>query len=462
MKFKNILLNRNLGFLTDFYELTMANGYLENGFNELIAVFDVFFRKIPDNGGFAIFAGLEQIIDFIKNLKFSEDEISFLRNLNMFSEKFLMFLKNFEFSCTIWSVEEGTPIFPNEPVVIVKGPILQAQMLETAFLTILNHQCLIATKANRIVRAAKGKNVLEFGARRAHGFDSAIFGSRAAYIGGCCATSCVEASFQFNIPIAGTMSHSWIQSFSNELEAFEAFVKTYPKNCVLLIDTYNILKSGLKNAIKIFKKIKSKNGVKKAVRIDSGDISYFSKKARKILDANDCKDVSIIASNSLDEFLIEALNSQEACVDEFAVGENLITSKSSPVFGGVYKLSAISKNEKIYPKIKISESIEKINLPGLKKVYRFFDYETKKCVADLIMLNDENLKMKNNFEIFDPQFSWKRKTLKNVFFTELLVPVFKNGKLIYKTPNLLEIRNKCLNYVNNNLWNEIKRFENPH
>lgn len=452
----------NLGFISDFYELTMANGYLENGFENTIAVFDVFFRKVPDNGGFAIFAGLEQVIEFLTQLNFSEFELNFLREMNLFSAKFLEFLKNFKFSCDLWSVEEGTPIFPNEPFLVVRGPIVQAQMLETVILNLVNHQSLIATKANRIVRAANGKNVLEFGARRAHGFSGALYGSRAAFIGGCFATSYVEAGFKFKIPVVGTMSHSWVQSFDSEIEAFSAFVKSYPKSCVLLVDTYSVLKSGVLNAIKIFKNMSLNSGVKKAIRIDSGDISYFSKKARKMLDDEGCFDVSIIASNALDEFLIEALNRQGACVDEFAVGENLITSKTSPVFGGVYKLCGIEKNGVLIPKIKISESIDKINLPGMKRLYRFFDSETNNCVADLITLCDENFDKVSEFNICDPQAKWKKKTLKNVFVKQLLVPIFRAGKLVYRCPDIKKIRNRCLNEVKNSLWSEVKRFDNPH
>lgn len=453
---------RNLTMLTDFYEITMANGYFQSGVGEQNAVFDVFFRKIPDNGGFAIFAGLKQLIDFMQNLSFSKDDLEYLRETKMFSEEFLKYLETFKFSCDVWSVPEGTPIFPNEPVVVVKGPLIQAQFIETMLLTTVNHQSLIATKANRIVRAAAGKPVLEFGARRAQGYDGAIYGSRAAYIGGCAGTSCVISASCFEIPVSGTMAHSWVQSFDSEYQAFKRYAEIYPNSCVLLIDTYNVLEQGVINAIRVFDEILKPQGIcPKGVRIDSGDIAYLSKKVRKILDKAGYKDVPIIVSNSIDEHIIRDLLLQDAAIDVFAVGENLITSKSSPVFGGVYKLAAVEKDGTLKPKIKKSETVEKVNWPHFKKLYRFYDNETGRSVADLVTLWDEQISSFEGYEIFDPNAVWKKKELSNVTAKELLQPVFSKGRLIYPNITTTEIRNYCINQVDS-LWDEVKRFENPH
>ncbi len=459
---ENLSKSRNLTMMTDFYEITMANGYFASGMREQEAVFDLFFRKVPDDGGFAIFAGLEQVVDYLDNLTFSEEDLAYLRDQKIFSEEFLSYLKDFTFCCDVYSVPEGTPIFPYEPIVVIRGPIIQAQFLETALLTIINHQSLIATKANRIVRAAGGKPIMEFGARRAQGNDAAIYGSRAAYIGGCQSAACVIASMEFGIPVCGTMAHSWVQSFESEYRAFEAYTNVYPEQCVLLVDTYNVIQSGVPNAIRVFDEILRPKGIRpKGIRIDSGDIAYLSKKARKMLDDGGYPDVPIIVSNSLDEDIIRDLLLQGAAVDVFAVGENLITSKSSPVFGGVYKLAAIEKNGTLLPKIKRSESVEKVTLPHFKKVYRFFSKETGRNVADLIALFDETVEYENGITLFDPSAPWKKKRLTNVRAQELLVPIYRRGKRVYSLPSLPEIRENCLANVGH-LWEEVKRFEYPH
>lgn len=459
---KNLTSSRNLTMMTDFYELTMGRGYFEVGLKDRVGIFDMFFRKTPDNAGFAIYAGLEQLIYFFNNLSFSEEDLQYLKETKLFSESFLEYLKNFKFECDVWSVPEGTPIFPGEPVLTVRGPIVQAQFVETMILTTLNHQSLVATKANRVVRAAEGRPVMEFGARRAQGSDAAIYGSRAAYIGGCDSTSCVISAAEYGFPSSGTMAHSWILNFDSEYEAFCKYAKIYPNNCVLLIDTYNVLDSGVKNAIKAFNDVLKPMGIRPlAVRIDSGDIAYLSKKTRGILDEAGYKDVKIIASNSLDEYLIRDLIAQGAAVDIFAVGENLITSKSSPVFGGVYKLSAVENNGEIIPKMKLSENPQKINLPYFKTVYRFFNRDNVKAVADLVCLRDEKIDCENGITIFDPDSNWKRKRLENVYVKELPVQIFKGGKLVYDIPRLKDIRNYCLGSIDN-LWDEVKRFKNPH
>lgn len=452
----------NLNLLMDFYELTMSNGYLKNDLGNTICVFDMFFRKNPDNAGFSIFCGLEQFIQYINNLKFSDEDILFLKNKNMFCDEFLDYLKNFKFSCDIYSLKEGSVIFPNEPIVTVKGPVIQTHLIETMLLLTINHQSLISTKANRIVRSACGKTVFELGSRRAQGYDGAIYGSRAAYIGGVDATSCTLSEKYFNIPAIGTMSHSWVQLHENEYEAFKNYASTYPDNCMLLIDTYDTLNSGIINAIKVFKEvILPLNKKPVGVRIDSGDLAYLSKKVRKILDENSFDYVKIILTNSLDEYLIKELISQDAKADIFGVGENLITSKSEPVFGGVYKLVAIEKNKKIIPKIKISESIEKITNPGIKKVYRIICKRTNKYLADYICLNDENINTNiENITIFDPDAIWNKKTFNDIYLEELLLPIFKNGKLVYNIPSIKEVKEYCKNQVNN-LNEEIKRFEYP-
>jgi len=452
----------NLTMLTDFYELTMANGYFNSGLKDKIVYFDMFFRRVPDNGGYAIMAGVEQLIEYLNNLKFSDEDINYLRSKKIFSEEFLDYLRNFEFSCDVWAIPEGTPIFPNEPVVIVRGPVIQAQFIETMVLLTINHQSLIATKANRIVRAAQGRSVMEFGSRRAQGYDGAIYGARAAYIGGCVGTACTIAEREFGIPAMGTMAHSWIQMFPSELEAFCTYASMYPENCTLLVDTYDVLKSGVPNAIKAFNKVLVPKGYRpKAIRIDSGDITYLSKQARKMLDAAGFPDCQIVASNSLDEFRIHDILVQGARVDSFGVGERLITSSSEPVFGGVYKLVAIEENGEIIPKIKISENVEKITNPGFKQVWRFFDRETGKAVADLLTLHDEVIDENEPYELFDPEYTWKRKIVTNYRVQKLHVKIFEKGKCVYKSPPLKEIRYYCKAQTET-LWDEVTRLENPH
>ena len=390
----------NLTMLTDFYELTMANGYFNSGLTDKIAYFDMFFRKVPDNGGYAIMAGVEQLIEYLNNLKFSDEDIDYLRSKKMFSEEFLDYLKNFKFSCDVWAVPEGTPIFPNEPVVTVRVPVIQAQFIETMVLLTINHQSLIATKANRIVRAARGRTVMEFGSRRAQGYDGAIYGARAAYIGGCVGTACTIAEREFGIPAMGKMAHSWVQMFPDELEAFRTYANMYPDNCVLLVDTYDVLKSGVPNAIKAFNEVLIPKGYRpKGIRIDSGDVTYLSKQARKMLDEAGFPDCQIVASNSLDEFTIRDILVQGAKIDSFGVGERLITSSSEPVFGGVYKLVAIEDNGQIIPKIKISENVEKITNPAFKQVWRFFDKESGKAIADLLTLHGEVINENEPYEL---------------------------------------------------------------
>ena len=452
----------NLTMLTDFYELTMANGYLEHGFSEKKAYFDMFFRKVPDNGGFAIMAGLKQVIDYLDNLKFTDEDIDYLRNKNIFSEKFLDYLKNFKFECDVWSIPEGTPIFPHEPIITVCGPVIQAQFIETMILLSINHQSLIATKANRIVRASEGRAVMEFGSRRAQGYDGAVYGARAAYIAGCVGTACTLSERMEGIPALGTMAHSWVQMFDSEYDAFVAYAKTYPDNCTLLVDTYNVLKSGVPNAIKAFNDVLVPMGKRpKGIRIDSGDIAYLSKQARKMLDDAGFTDCIITASNSLDEYIIRDTLSQGAKIDSFGVGERLITSKSEPVFGGVYKLAAVEKDGEIVPKIKISENIEKITNPGFKQVYRLFSKESGKAIADVITVFDEEIDDTKPYEIFDPEHTWKRKTLTNFKAEKLTKQIYCGGKRVYESPDVHEIKARCKNEIDR-LWDEVKRFEFPH
>lgn len=452
----------NLTMLTDFYELTMANGYFRNGLKDKQAYFDMFFRKVPDNGGFAIMAGVEQLIEYLKNLKFDDKDIEYLMSKNLFSEEFLQYLKNFKFSCDVWAIPEGTPIFPNEPVVTVRGPVIEAQFVETMILLTINHQSLIATKANRIVRAAQGRDVMEFGSRRAQGYDGAIFGARAAYIGGCVGTACTIAEKEFGIPVIGTMAHSWIQMFPTELEAFRAYALTYPGSCTLLVDTYNVLKSGVPNAIKVFNEEIVPRGFRpKGIRIDSGDITYLSKEARKMLDEAGFHDCRIVASNSLDEFIIRDILMQGAQVDLFGVGERLITSKSEPVFGGVYKLVGVEENGEMIPKIKLSENVGKITNPGFKQVWRLFDKESGKAIADVLTANDETIDESKPYELFDPEYTWKRKNVTNFIAKRLLIRIFNKGTCVYESLKLQDIKNHCKEQVDT-LWDEVKRFENPH
>ena len=447
----------NLTMLTDFYEITMANGYFQSGMAEDIAYFDMFFRRVPDGGGYAIMAGLEQLIEYLRNLTFTEKDIEYLRSKDMFCEEFLDYLRNFEFKCDVWAVPEGTPIFPHEPIVTVKGPIIQAQFVETFILLTINHQTLIATKSNRIVRAAQGRPVMEFGTRRAQGASAAIDGARASYIAGCAGTACTIADRDFHVPALGTMAHSWVQTFDTEYEAFREYTRIYPDNAVLLIDTYNVLKSGLPNAIKVFKELKPK---KMGVRIDSGDIAYLTKKCRKILDENGLEECSIVISNSLDEYLIRDVIMEGAQIDSFGVGERLITSKSEPVFGGVYKLAAVERNGEMVPKMKISENVEKITNPGFKHVYRLYEKESNKAIADVITMEGETIPEQDGYEIFDPNAIWKKKTLKNFYVRSLLVQLFDKGECVYESPSLDEIRQYCKDQIET-LWEETLRFENP-
>ncbi len=451
----------NYTMLTDFYEITMANGYLECGMGDRIAYFDMFFREAPDGAGFAIMAGVEQLIKYLSELKFTDDDIEYLRGKDMFCEEFLQYLKNFEFKCDVWAIPEGTPIFPGEPLVTVRGPIIQAQFVETMVLLTINHQSLIATKSNRIVRAAGGIPVMEFGSRRAQGYDGAIYGSRAAYIGGVAGTACTISDRLFEIPALGTMAHSWVQSFDSEYDAFLAYAKCYPENCTLLVDTYNVLKSGLPNAIRVFNEVLKPKGIKKCgIRIDSGDITYLSKKARKILDDAGWTEAAVCASNSLDEYIIRDILQQGAKIDSFGVGERLITSKSEPVFGGVYKLVAIEKDGEIIPRIKISENVQKITTPYFKKAVRLYSKETGMAIADVLTTYDETIDETEPYEIFDIQNTWKRKTVTDFRAKELQVPIFKGGKLVYESPSLEEIKAHAEEELNL-IWDEVKRFENP-
>lgn len=453
--------NRKLSLVTDFYELTMSNAYFEKGMHETIAYFDVFFRKVPDNGGYAICAGLEQVIDYIQNLKFDDDDIAYLRSFNKFSDEFLKYLQNFKFSGDVWAIPEGTVVFPNEPLITVRAPIIEAQVLETMLLMLLNHQCLIATKATRIVSSAKGRPIMEFGARRAHSVDAAVYGARAAIIGGCVGTSCTYTAQKFDTIASGTMAHSFIQSFDSEYEAFKAYAETYPDDCTLLIDTYDTINSGVQNAIKVFNDVLVPMGYRpKGVRLDSGDLAYLSKQVRKILDDAGFPDCKICVSNSLDETLIASLFEQGAQIDSFGVGENLITAKSNPVFGGVYKLCALEKDGNIIPKIKISENVTKITNPGFKKVYRFYSKDTGKALADVVALANETIP-ESNYTIFDPNNPWRKKTLVNYTVRALQEQIFKDGKLVYNTPELKDIAKYCKDELNT-LWDEIRRLNNPH
>lgn len=453
--------HRNLSLLMDFYELTMANAYLVNGHKDTIGYYDLYFRKAPDSASFAIVAGLDTAIDYLENLHFTDEEIEFLRNKKLFSEDFLKYLKNFEFECDVWAIKEGSVVFNNEPLMVVRGPYIQAQLLETMLLLVINHQSMIATKANRMVRASEGRSIMEFGSRRAQGADAANLGAKAAYIAGAIGTANTLADFKYGTPALGTMAHSWIQSFDTELEAFETYARTYPHATTLLIDTYDTLKSGVPNAIKCFDNILKPQGIRPiGVRLDSGDMAYLSKETRKMLDTAGYEDVKIVSSNSLDEFKIRDLLLQGAKIDSFGVGENLITSKSNPVFGGVYKLVAIDEKGKHLPKIKISENIEKITTPGFKQVYRIYDSETNKAKADLITLHDEVIDTDKPLTIFHPLFTWKRKTLNHYYVKPLLVPIYQKGKLVYERPSIEEIKKHCQEELET-LWEEYKRFDTP-
>lgn len=456
-------LKENMTMLCDFYEITMANGYFKSELKDQITYFDVFFRTVPDGGGFAIAAGLEQIIDYINELKFTPTDIEYLRSRDMFDEEFLKYLEKFHFTGDIWAVPEGTPVFPGEPIITVRAPAIEAQFIETFVLLTFNHQSLIATKANRIVRAANGRPISEFGSRRAQGSDGAILGARAAFIGGVANSACAIADIRYGVPAGGTMAHSWVMMFDDEYTAFKQYCEVYPENATLLVDTYNVLKSGVPNAIRAFKEVLLPKGITKcAIRLDSGDLAYLTRKARKMLDDAELPFCKIVVSNSLDEYIIRDLLNQGAQIDAFGVGERLITSKSDPVFGGVYKISAIEKeNGEIIPKIKVSENITKITNPHYKKLYRLYDKENGKAIADLICVYDEVIDESKPLEIFDPEHTWKRKTLVDYKAVELQKPVFKNGECVYPRYSTDQIRDYCAAQLELQ-WDEVKRFENPH
>jgi nicotinate phosphoribosyltransferase len=451
----------DLALLTEGYELTMADGFMGAGMKDTVAYFDLFFRRVPDNGGFAIAAGLSKVIDYLEHLHFREEDIKYLKSKGI-SDELASYLKDFKFTCDVWAIPEGTPIFPNEPIIKVRGPIIEAQLIETMLLLSINQQSLIATKANRLVRAAHGTAVAEFGTRRAQGVDEAVYGARAAYIGGCVATSGVIPEKEFGIPSVNTMIHSWVQLFDSEYDAFCEYARRHPDDCTLVVDTYDTIRSGIPNAIKAFDDVLAPLGKRpKSVRIDSGDITYLSKRVRKMLDVAGYPDCDIMASNSLDEHLISDMVSQGAKVDCFIVGERLITSASSPLFGGVYKLSAIEKDGKTVPKINLSENVRKITIPSSKQVYRLIDKDSGKAIADVLTLDDEIIDETKPYVLFDPDFTWKRKEIENFVTRKLLVPIFKGGKKVYEEPSLKEIRDYCLRQTDT-LWDEVKRFENPH
>lgn len=451
----------DLALLTEGYELTMADGFMGAGMKDTVAYFDLFFRRVPDNGGFAIAAGLSKVIDYLEHLHFREEDIKYLKSKGI-SDELASYLKDFKFTCDVWAIPEGTPIFPNEPIIKVRGPIIEAQLIETMLLLSINQQSLIATKANRLVRAAHGTAVAEFGTRRAQGVDEAVYGARAAYIGGCVATSGVIPEKEFGIPSVNTMIHSWVQLFDSEYDAFCEYARRHPDDCTLVVDTYDTIRSGIPNAIKAFDDVLAPLGKRpKSVRIDSGDITYLSKRVRKMLDVAGYPDCDIMASNSLDEHLISDMVSQGAKVDCFIVGERLITSASSPLFGGVYKLSAIEKNGKTVPKINLSENVRKITIPSSKQVYRLIDKDSGKAIADVLTLDDEIIDETKPYVLFDPDFTWKRKEIENFVTRKLLVPIFEGGKKVYDEPSLKEIRDYCLRQTDT-LWDEVKRFENPH
>ena len=454
--------HQNMTMLCDFYELTMGNGYLQAGYGDRITYFDLFFRQVPDGGGFAIAAGLEQVVDYIKGLHFEEEDIAYLRGRGIFCEEFLNYLKDFKFTGDIWAVPEGTPVFPREPLITVRAPAIQAQLVETYLLLAVNHQSLIATKASRIVRAARGRAVMEFGSRRAQGADAAILGARAAYIAGCSGTACTISDQCYGVKALGTMAHSWVQMFDSEYEAFRTYCELYPTNAVLLVDTYDTLRSGIPNAIRAFNDVLKPLGITKCgIRLDSGDMSYLTQKARKMLDEAGWPGCTITCSNSLDEYLIKDLLLQGACIDSFGVGERLITARSEPVFGGVYKLVAVERNGEIVPKIKVSENVIKITVPHFKKIYRFYGRDNGKALADYMCLRDETVDDSGTLDIFDPDATWKRKTLYDFEARELLKPIFLGGELVYELPTLEEIRAYCAEQLDT-LWDEVKRFENPH
>ena len=453
---------KNLTMIMDLYELTMSNGIFDSEMRDETVYFDMFFRRVPDNGGYAVMAGIEQLIEYMNNLEFDESDIEYLKGLKLFSDDFIEYLRTFKFTCDVWAMPEGTVIFPHEPIVTVRGPAMQAMMLETMLLLTVNHQSLIATKANRIVRAAAGRPVMEFGARRAHGYGAAYYGARAAVIGGCTGTSCILTAKDFGVPASGTMAHSWVQLFDDEYTAFKTYAEKYPDSCMVLVDTYNVLKSGIPNAIKVFDEVLKPLGKRPlGIRIDSGDITYLTKKARKMLDDAGYPDAKICISNSLDEYLIRDMIFQGAKVDSYGVGERLITASSEAVFGGVYKLAAVEKNGKIIPKIKISENPAKITLTGVKIPWRLYDRETGKAIADVITLGNEKISSDEPYEIFDPEHTWKRKVVTDFVAKKLQVKIFEKGKQVYKSPAVKEIAKYRAEQVDS-LWDEVTRFENPH
>lgn len=457
---------RNLTLLTDLYEITMMQAYFKNNNKNKMAIFDVFYRKNPMDGGYVISAGLEQVIEYINNLHFTEDDINYLASLKIFEDDFLDYLKNFKFTGDIYAIPEGSVMFPREPMLKVIAPIMEAQFIETAILNILNHQSLIATKAARICYAAEGDGIMEFGLRRAQGPDAGIYGARAAVIGGCAGTSNVLTGQMFDVPVMGTHAHSWIMSFDDEYTAFYTYAKLYPMACTLLVDTYDTLNSGVPNAIKVFKQMK-KEGIELknyGIRLDSGDLAYLSKKARKMLDDAGFKDATITASNDLDEFLIASLKMQGAEITNWGVGTNLITSKDCPSFGGVYKLAAIMEDgENFTPKIKLSDNSEKITNPGNKKIYRIYEKENNKIKADLICLENETFTENEDMHLFDPHEPWKKTVLKAGTFTlkEMLVKVFDKGQCVYHSDSVMKLRDFAISEMET-LWEETKRFENPH
>ena len=450
---------RNLTLLTDLYQLTMLNGYFEKNIHKDIVIFDMFFRKNACNGGYTIICGIEQLVEYINNLHFSDDDLEYLKSLGLFSDKFLDFLKDFKFTGDIYAVEEGTIMFPKEPIITVKAPLYQAQLIETALLTIVNFQSLISTKASRVCYAAKGDPVFEFGLRRAQGPDAGTYGARAAVVGGCAGTANVLAGKMFDIPVVGTQAHSWVQKFDNELDSFRAYADVYPDNCLLLVDTYDVLKSGVPNAIKVFDELKAKGHKPKGIRIDSGDLQYLSNESKKLFEKAGYYDLIYTASNDLDEYTIASLKSSGSAINSWGVGTKLITSAESPSLGGVYKLTASYENDKLIPKIKVSEDAEKINNPGFKKVVRIYN-ENNMAEGDLIMLHDEEIDTTKPLTIFDPTYTWKKTTFQNYTIKELQKPLFKNGECKYVPKSVIEIK-KHVNEQLNTFWDSYKRFSNP-
>jgi len=453
---------RNLSMVMDFYEMTMSNGYFQDQDQNTRVAFDVFYRKNPDNGGFSIFCGLEQIVEYIENLHFDREDIEYLRGQGLFGEEFLRYLEDFHFKGDLYAFPEGTIMYPNEPVITVIAPLIDAQLIETAILLEVNHQSLIATKTRRIVRAADGRAVSDFGARRAHNMDAAVYGARAAYIGGAVGTATVLAGKMFDIPISGTMAHSWVMYYKDEFTAFKKYAENYPDATVLLVDTYDVLKSGVPNAIRVAREVLEPMGKRlKGIRIDSGDLAYLSKKVRKALDAAGLQDCRIVVSNSLDEYTITSILAQGGRIDSFGVGERLITSKSDPVFGAVYKIAAVEENGEFVPRIKVSENEEKITNPGLKTVYRVYD-ENKKAIADLIALANEKVDFAAPYQYVDPKKPWKRRFFENCTVKALQVPIFQNGRLVYDLPSVQEIAEYVKRQLGEEIWEEEQRFENPH